>query len=123
MEDGHLGKCKECAKLDIRNYRLDPVKRERIREYDRIRFHSPHTRKEVMDYQNKWRRTIGKIQNLARQKLNRAIKSGLIIKKSCEICGDVNAQAHHNDYLKPLNVVWLCFKHHREAHGQIVGKL
>jgi hypothetical protein len=33
----------------------------------------------------------------------------------CEICGK-KAEAHHDDYGKPLEVRWLCFKHHREWH-------
>ena len=35
--------------------------------------------------------------------------------KPCKICGD-KAEAHHEDYDKPLEVQWLCKVHHREAH-------
>jgi ferredoxin len=35
----------------------------------------------------------------------------------CEVCGDVlNVQAHHDDYDKPLEVRWLCRKHHQALH-------
>lgn len=32
------------------------------------------------------------------------------------------SQAHHEDYARPLDVRWLCFKHHRETHGQQVNQ-
>lgn len=31
----------------------------------------------------------------------------------------LNFQAHHEDYSKPIDVMWLCFRHHRERHGQL----
>lgn len=29
-------------------------------------------------------------------------------------CGETKSEAHHEDYSKPLDVVWFCKKHHRE---------
>jgi hypothetical protein len=48
-----------------------------------------------------------------------AIRSGLIVMKSCEICGDKKVQVHHLDYSDPMKVMWLCRTHHLEAHGKI----
>jgi hypothetical protein len=53
----------------------------------------------------------------AREKVRYALKVGNIVKKDCCVCGDSNVFAHHIDYKKPLDVVWLCRKHHREEHG------
>lgn len=61
-------------------------------------------------------------KNNAHQKVHIAIKNGTIIKQPCKICGCINSQAHHNDYSKPLEVVWLCAKHHREVHKSPVGR-
>jgi hypothetical protein len=36
-------------------------------------------------------------------------------RQPCEICGE-KAEAHHDNYDKPLEVRWLCFFHHREWH-------
>lgn len=54
----------------------------------------------------------------ARYKVHEAIKKGLIIKKPCGICGKVKVEAHHEDYSKPLEVIWLCQKHHRILEGR-----
>jgi diphthamide biosynthesis methyltransferase len=43
------------------------------------------------------------------------VKRGIIEKKGCIICGDL-AEAHHEDYDKPLEIIWLCRKHHLEHH-------
>jgi hypothetical protein len=55
----------------------------------------------------------------ARYLVEQALKKGLLIKKSCEVCFNVKSQAHHPDYLKPLEVIWLCPKHHREADKEM----
>jgi len=52
----------------------------------------------------------------AREKVFYAIKSGKLIKKPCEECGDQNSHAHHENYLNPLDVIWLCPLHHRQRH-------
>lgn len=57
-----------------------------------------------------------KMKSLSRSKTARAIKTGKIVKKPCEICGKEPADAHHDDYSKPLDVRWLCKPHHYELH-------
>ena len=46
----------------------------------------------------------------------KAIKDGKLIRKPCEVCGARPVDAHHNDYDRPLDVRWLCQKHHRRFH-------
>jgi len=45
-----------------------------------------------------------------------AIKNKSIYKEPCAICGSLKVEAHHFDYLKPLDVIWLCSKHHKKVH-------
>lgn len=45
-----------------------------------------------------------------------AIARGKVHKQPCEICGVEPAEAHHDDYNKPLEVRWLCKNHHSEWH-------
>ena len=54
----------------------------------------------------------------ARELLALAVLRGDVKKLPCCVCGtDKDIQAHHPDYSKPLDVQWLCRKHHREIHG------
>lgn len=39
-------------------------------------------------------------------------------KLPCEKCGAPKAEAHHLDYDKPSNILWLCAKHHKDWHNQ-----
>lgn len=48
---------------------------------------------------------------------NLAVELGVLAKTNCIRCGAV-AEAHHPDYSKPLDVVWLCQAHHRAAHKE-----
>lgn len=41
---------------------------------------------------------------------------GFIQREACSECGAHNAEMHHPDYSKPLEVVWLCRACHRELH-------
>jgi len=52
----------------------------------------------------------------AAEKLRAAVRSGKIERGNCEECGEPNAHGHHPDYSKPLEVIWLCPKHHAEEH-------
>lgn len=53
----------------------------------------------------------------ARESVFRAVKNGKLIKQPCFICGSqIDIEAHHFDYNKPLSVIWLCKEHHRWIH-------
>lgn len=58
--------------------------------------------------------------NSARIKANQAVSKakrlGQLIKQNCEHCGSDKTHAHHDNYNFPLDVRWLCNKHHREWH-------
>lgn len=45
-----------------------------------------------------------------------AKRRGELVPEPCEICG-ARAEAHHPDYSKPLEVRWLCRRHHVRWHA------
>lgn len=120
MSDGLLGKCKDCAKKDVRHNYAD--KREKYAAYERMRFQTPERKAQVLETQRR-RRARNPMKEKARTAVGNAIRDGRLIRLPCEECGDPKSEAHHTDYSKPLDVVWLCFQHHREEHGQVVMKM
>ena len=64
-------------------------------------------------------RLENKLKLQAKWKVKYALKTGKIKRKVCEICGK-KAEAHHEDYSKPLEVKWFCHKHHMGVHKQIL---
>ena len=51
------------------------------------------------------------------QAVNNALRDGRLVKKPCAMCQSTLVQAHHKDYRRKLDVVWLCIPHHRELHN------
>lgn len=49
-----------------------------------------------------------------------AVRRGKISRQGCSVCGDINAQGHHEDYSKPYEVIWFCDYHHKLHEGKIV---
>lgn len=126
MKDGYLEKCKSCHKEKIRKAR------ERNHEYylvyDRKRANQP---KRVAARKEYAQTETGRIvtqkgkqswsnnnphKKRAHVQVKRALLSGELTKTPCVVCGSAKVEGHHDDYAKPLNVVWLCPKHHADLH-------
>ena len=71
-----------------------------------------------------WRKTH-RLTGKSRQKDTcRAIANvyqsrGLLAPQPCETCGAEQAEKHHDDYSKPLDVRWLCVKCHLALEGKV----
>lgn len=112
-KDGLTASCKAC-----------------LSEYDKSRANLPH-RVEARKAYAKTESGI-KAGNKARRKwiernpikrsahilVGNAIRDGRLKRMPCEICGDGKSHGHHDDYAKPLDVRWLCDKHHNEWHAE-----
>jgi hypothetical protein len=51
-----------------------------------------------------------------RSYLNTYIKRGVIKKQPCSVCSNPIVEAHHEDYSKPLDIIWLCKVCHIKKH-------
>lgn len=58
--------------------------------------------------------------------VKRAIAAGLLERRPCEainyrerVCGRTPTHGHHEDYARPLDVVWLCGYHHKSRHAEL----
>jgi transketolase len=99
------------------------IKEYRAKNADKLRAYN-------REYNRKWRKENGyhnennskkkfPEKELARQILQRAVKTGKIIRGNCEVCGKPKGQGHHDDYFKPLEVKWFCPLHHREYEKKL----
>lgn len=57
-----------------------------------------------------------KMKANARSYLHVYVRRGKVAKTPCA-CGSLLVEAHHEDYSRPLDVVWLCRKCHGKKHG------
>ncbi len=117
-------KCKLCKKFipvselyaDEGRFMCRNCNTERIRKYRKTK-KGKDTYKRIMNEQ--YQRHTKKV--LCRGKLYRAVKTGKVKKdSSCSYCGEIKKlEAHHNDYNKPLDVIWVC----RGCHNNIENLL
>ena len=130
MADGHLNKCKSCVRSRVAIYTENNA--EYCKQYDKQRANLPHR----VEARKAYAKTeAGKlaikkahknyVENYPLRKaatiiVNNAVRDGKLKKQPCFICGK-SAQAHHPDYSRPLDVIWLCVKHHNEAHALTKG--
>jgi len=116
MADGHLNKCKECTKFDVKLWAGATPELRRAYE---LRRNKTDSRKAARLNYLKQQRAKYPEKNRARAHVSYAIRTGNIKRQPCEACGSLKSQAHHEDYSRPLDVRWLCFPHHREADRKL----
>ena len=118
MADGHLNKCKECAKKDsddnFKRKMLDP--NWQIKERERQRNKEANRRDLGLARQYKKKTIPYKERKGKYGEYMNAIQNGWLTPQPCEVCGKEKSQGHHEDYSKPLDVVWLCIRHHQDRH-------
>lgn len=129
-------KCKECVKEAVNKRRIEKI--EEIREYDRNR---PNAKERAEKHKERMRllktEDPDKFKKHEKQKANwskknrhkknahlrvqRALFNGILTRPSdCEHCEEKKQlEAHHEDYSKPLEVLWLCVECHNKRHVEL----
>lgn len=61
-------------------------------------------------------------KNASRAITRKAIRKGELKRQPCEACDRLDTEAHHEDYARPLEIVWLCSKCHADRHVHLKNK-
>lgn len=132
-KDGYATKCKECAKTIVRAARKK--KPEHYIAFDKARAMRPDRVAAREAYQQTpagkaaARRAAIAYQAKAPERRAANIAVGNAV-RDCRlipwpVCAlpecEGKPQGHHPDYSRPLDVVWLCPKHHKQAHAIAAG--
>lgn len=111
-KDGLSPRCKTCQKVYDKFRAKDPHREEQRRIYAQTDEGKLKTNKAKAEYRKR-----NPVKAKAHAVVARSIRSGNLSPLPCEVCFDTHdLHAHHDDYLKPLNVRWLCSKHHSQWH-------
>ena len=108
----NCGECKKCKHRIAQQkfndahpgYAVEATRKRRAaaREYERDR------------YQND---PVFRAKKKARNMVSIRLARGTMQRQPCEVCGAEPAEAHHDDYSKPLIIRWLCKPHHEDHHN------
>ena len=121
QREGRQPACKECAKAYSRRHYAEVVStaegRLLVREQARASYW--RNRDRVLKYYIE-RRKREPLRFKALDDLNHAVQGGRVVPaEACERCGHdfsfSRRESHHEDYSRPLDVIWLC----SECHGAI----
>lgn len=114
MYDGFLNVCKACIRSRVSDY--SQTEKGRLTEQRRNQKDGrrEYRKQKLIEYRNKFRQ-----RSLAHSKVQYALRAGKLIKKPCGVCGSEKSEAHHEDYDKPLDVMWLCRIHHRQRDKEL----
>lgn len=130
MADGHLSKCKNCCRRDSKENRRSKL--EEKRAYDRSRNDWPNRVQARKRYaatpQGKVSSRAAKSRWVERNRYKKgaetavgnAVRDGRLVRDTvCSRCGKVGKlEAHHHDYCKPLDVIWVHDPCHKAIHKE-----
>lgn len=128
--DGYASKCKDCAKAIVRAARAK--NKEHYKAFDKARANRPdriaaraaymETEQGKAAAQRARKAYINKApeRRAAHVLVGNAVRDGRLHPwPACAVpdCDCNKTEAHHPDYSRPLDVVWLCSAHHKQAHA------
>ena len=118
--------CKLCSSAKCREWR--EKNKERLREYEskraktekRILLNKSYASREDVRARFRVKRNDWKKKNKRKKQAHEMVLyhlgKGTLKRSPCSVCGSLKVDAHHCDYSKPLDVMWLCRAHHMQWH-------
>lgn len=129
----YRGSCKSCISVNKKNKHLDnPLKKKssqrrsylknrdsriaKVKEYNKT-----EKGKSVSGKSTKAWYQRNKIKAKAHRMFHKALKDGIVNRQvTCSMCPSTGKiEAHHDDYSKPLDVIFLCRPCHRSRHMEM----
>lgn len=118
LSSGYSSRCKQCEYQGHLNYSHQYYRTNRDRILRQCaQYRQTPQGKRFARREDIRQRTLHPEKYQARYIANTAIQSGALKRLPCECCG-AKAEAHHDDYSKPLEVRWLCRLHHQQHHNK-----
>mgnify|MGYP001283846317 CR=1 FL=1 len=126
-EGYYRGPCKACMRAYHRQFQMklaQVTRRKKYRMENSSLFNEHNSsyrrrhRKECNESLARRRKQVPGMMK-AHNAVARALAKGSLTKEPCSVCRNPRSHAHHEDYNKPLEVVWLCALHHKLHH---IGK-
>ena len=111
--------CKECRRALVKANR--DLNADYYREYDRLRAGRADRQANNRLVTAEWR-ARNPTERAAQVAVGNAVRDGRLFKwPACAMpdCNSTKPVAHHPDYSRPLDVVWLCQAHHKQAHALV----
>lgn len=125
--DGLRTVCKSCQCVSNQKYESTLTGKQRKTEWRQQnpakvkgynqKYRAIHPGQETQ-YSRKWRKENPE-KARAHNLLWKAIMRGDIVQQHCSRCGREDAHAHHYDYNRPLDVLWLCPGCHSQEHVRL----
>ena len=113
--DGLTASCRSCLSVRDKNRANAPHRIEARKIYAKTAdgIKASNAAKQKWTIKNSDRKA-------ASQMVCNAVRDGRLIREPCSVCGsEYRIHGHHEDYSKPLKVIWLCPQHHRDIHSRI----
>lgn len=108
-------RCKTCRRTEEhRRSRQKAGTPERLATTRAYYQRSAEQIKEAQRVRRRERPEVAKARGLVQY----AVRTGALVPEPCLFCDEPKVDAHHHNYSLPLDVTWLCKKHHGLVHRE-----
>ena len=122
-KDGLQSWCRACVAAYRAEHKVEKAAYQRtprgktLRAAANVRYRRTPKGKAAYKAANARQRIKHPLKKRCRQQISNAITAGKIKRQPCMNGCKAKAEAHHSDYSKPFDVIWLCRPCHRAWHA------